>query len=299
MAQGSFIWDGNSGQGGLGDCGPYSAADWEHVLKAMMSGKSGISEVGHLEVTETSPTSKSVRVVTGRAVVRGKVYWLDADTTLTVPDNTSGNPRIDRVVLEADWATQTVRLKILEGTPAASPSPPTLTQVDGTLWQMSLAQVAVANGFTSISNSDITDEREFVDQPKGSSVVNVYNKSSNYQVYSSTFVAVDTPTFQRSITTGGGDLLVWFTGSFTGGNVPGYLDVWLDGSQVSPGGGGLVYFNASNDNPSFAYRITGVSAGDHTLDLYWKGGGSAPYYLTMSVDTASGLVAQFGVMEVE
>ncbi len=298
MAEGSYPWPGNSGSGGIGDCGPYTGDDNDNVTKALALGRTGVVETGHLEVTETSPASKSVRIVAGRAIIRSKVYWLDADTTLTISDNTSGNPRIDRVVLEADWATQTVRLKVLEGTPAASPSAPALTQVDGTLWQLPLAQVAVANGFTSITNSDITDEREFVDPPLGKSIATVSGKTTNYQTNSTSFVAVDSATFQRTITTHGGDVIVWFTGSFGGGNLTSALDVWVDGSQLSPGGG-IVQFTASGANPSFVFRVTGLSSGVHTFDLYWKTTYVAGFYLTMYVDTSSNLTAQFGAMEVE
>lgn len=295
MAQGSFIWDGNSGAGGLGDCGPYSAAKWEEVLKAIMSGKSGIAEVSHLQVTETSPTSKSVRVTTGRAVVRGKVYWLDADTTLAISDNTSGNPRIDRVVLEADWATQTVRLKVLEGTPSASPSAPSLTQVDGTLWQLPLAQVAVANGFTSITSGDITDEREAIYFPLGMDVVTVSGKSANYSTTSTTFVKVSSD-LDLSITTHGGNVLVWFAG-VTGDSSSGtYWDIWVDGTQVTPGGG-FAYTKPQTSQTAFTWLLTGLSAGTHTIELYWHATISS-YPAVLHVDTTGQNAAQFGAMEV-
>ncbi|HID72544.1 TPA: hypothetical protein EYP38_01265 [Candidatus Micrarchaeota archaeon] len=94
-------------------------------------------------------------------VIHGRLLVTDADETLTIADNTSGNPRIDRIVAECDWAAQTIMLKVVEGTPAASPSPPTLTQNAGTLWQEPLAQVSVADGFTAISQAEIMGERSW------------------------------------------------------------------------------------------------------------------------------------------
>ncbi len=301
MAQGSFIWDGNSGQGGLGDCGPYSAANWAQVLKALMSGKTGVSEVGQLEVMETSPASKSVRIVTGRAVVRGKVYWLDADTTLTISDNTSGNPRIDRVVLEADWATQTIRLKVLEGTPAATPTAPSLTQVDGTLWQLPLAQIAVTNGFTSITSGNITDEREFVNPPLGYAVATVGGKTADYSTNSTSFVTIDSTEFKLTVTTHGGDVLVWFTGILGWATAIRNIifDVEIDGIRIGTSDGLWGHGVGNLQGAGFVWRVTGLSAGSHTFELVWRVDDSAMTgYLRVGGTAGLDYKAQFGAMEV-
>ena len=279
MAEKSYPWEGNSGSGGIGDCGPYTGDDADQINKALTMGKTGVVETSHLEVTETSPTSKAVRVVLGRAIIRGKVYWLDADTTLTISDNTSGNPRIDRVVVEVDWTAQTGRLKVVEGTPAASPSAPTLTQTDGVLWQFPLAQIAVANGFTSITNSDITDEREFTDAPKASASYTC-DETADYQTTSTAFVDVDSTKLSLTITTNGGDVLVHFDGvarhRANGHYV--YFDVEVDGSPLG-GDDGLVM---TSDNQaltvSFTRLVTGLSAGSHTFTLQWKTDYADPTY---------------------
>lgn len=77
----------------------------------------------------------------GRASVRGHRYINDAAKAFTIPAvSGSGNTRIDRVVLHYD-PTQTtpatmIQAKLITGTAAASPVPPTLTRAEGTGWML-------------------------------------------------------------------------------------------------------------------------------------------------------------------
>lgn len=276
MAQKSAHWEGNSGLGGVGDCGPYTGSDAQQINKAIALGRTGVVETSHLSVSETSPASKSVTVALGRAIIRGIIYWSDADVTLTISDNASGNPRIDRVVVEVDWTAQTGRLKVVEGTPAASPSAPTLTQTDGTLWQMPLAQIAVANGFTSITNSDITDEREFVDPPRAHAAY-MCDETADYTTTSTVFVDIDSTNLKFTLTTNGLDVLIGFYGivkGFSGGAPITYFDVAVDGNRIG-GDDGLVGDHVNNgayvgQTFTFVYLLSGLSAGSHTFALQWK-----------------------------
>lgn len=158
MTRSSMFWEGNSSLGtGVGDVGPYSGDLFAEFLKAIWGEKTGI--LSGLRVIESTPNAKTVDVEAGKAIVKGRFLVLDADLTLTIANNTSGNARIDYIVAQCDWANQEITLEIVEGTPAASPSAPTLTQNDGTLWQMPLAQITVADAFTTISETEITRER--------------------------------------------------------------------------------------------------------------------------------------------
>lgn len=107
-------------------------------------------------------SGRQVKVKTGRAVVRGHFYENTSEVTLAIGANASGNPRIDRVVLELDPTANTVALKVVAGTPAGSPAAPTLTQTDVAVFQMTLARVAVAAGATTIAAGNITDERVLI-----------------------------------------------------------------------------------------------------------------------------------------
>ena len=97
----------------------------------------------------------------------GVVWWNDAEKTngakmqLTIDAADGVLNRIDRVIVE--WKTTDYadlpEIKILKGTPASSAAAPSLTN-NTTQRQLSLAQILVAAGTTSITASMITDERQ-------------------------------------------------------------------------------------------------------------------------------------------
>jgi hypothetical protein len=110
-------------------------------------------------------TDMEVDIDTGAFLVLGHPYRNTGSYAVVIGDNTSGNPRIDRIVLRHTRKGQTEEgqaiFAVVAGTPAASPSAPALTQSAAT-WEIGLAQVAVANGATSIAQGNLTDERTFV-----------------------------------------------------------------------------------------------------------------------------------------
>lgn len=162
MTQSSQPWPGRV----VGDAGPYSADDWQQMYQNLFGFLSGVvllsSGTPGLAVAATSPAAAVVTVAAGAAFIRGLYYQNDASITLAIAPNTSGNPRIDRVVLRVDYIAQTIRLVTLQGAPAVSPAAPALTQDAGVRWEESLALVAVANGFITITGANITDTRRSV-----------------------------------------------------------------------------------------------------------------------------------------
>ena len=106
-----------------------------------------------------SPVSgMQIKVGSGRA-------WLDhtwtlnsTDYPLTVEDAEVVLNRIDTVIIEVDRrdSGRINRLRILKGTPASSPSAPTLTNTD-TLKQYPLANILVKPNVTEITTADITN----------------------------------------------------------------------------------------------------------------------------------------------
>lgn len=114
-------------------------------------------------------------------------FWRDkmtATENVVIADNASGNPRIDVIALEIDTgaspddeATNVGQLVVIQGTPAASPTAPSLDAN-----QIKLAQVAVANGFTSITNANITDYRK-ISQVKLNDVDNGWLYTNEQLVY--------------------------------------------------------------------------------------------------------------------
>lgn len=184
MSQISRPWNGTT----VGDAGPYTDAQWQKLyqyiigLGAIRSNTgvflgSGTQPNDGLRVTAQSPAAAGILVLPGSALVQGIAYMNDADVPLVVAANASGNPRIDTVVVQADYALQECRLAILQGTPAASPVPPTLTQIANTMWEIPVADVAAANGFTTIAQGNITPRQEWVNAPPGVYLDNVFNNS--------------------------------------------------------------------------------------------------------------------------
>ncbi|MGE5594324.1 MAG: hypothetical protein ACM3X3_11695 [Betaproteobacteria bacterium] len=156
MAQRSYFFDSVAGDR------IYNTSDISRVL-ARLVGRDGVvyGYEGELKVSPTSPEGMSVAVAIGAAFVQGRLFEVyDLPETLAIAPADPTNPRIDRIVVRLDnsSAVRSVSLAVKAGTPAASPEPPTL-QRDGTVWELSLAQVYVAAGATSISAANITDER--------------------------------------------------------------------------------------------------------------------------------------------
>ena len=118
-----------------------------------------ISDYGsELEVIAADPPSMKVLVLDGRAHILGRYYGQpDADGyELPISSNTTGSTRIDRVVLRLDiGTTHQISARVIEGTTSA----PDLTR-SSTVWEISLAQIPVASGAASITNSVIVDERD-------------------------------------------------------------------------------------------------------------------------------------------
>ena len=72
------------------------------------------------------------------------------------------DPRHDLVVLDMDTASgvRTVTAKIVQGTPAASPLDPALTQTE-VHYQLAIVRVVVPAAAVNIKNADIADLRTF------------------------------------------------------------------------------------------------------------------------------------------
>lgn len=183
MTQRSIPWNGTT----VGDSGPYADSDWQLLWQNIIGWGGQRANVGPLlgsgtqpndglKVQAQSPLAAAVDVLAGAAMAHGIFYLSDATEALTVGANSSGNPRIDTVILRVDYTAQEVRLALLAGTAAATPAPPTLTQ-SSVLWEIPLADIAVANGFTTIANSVITPRHEWVNAPPGIYLDNILNNS--------------------------------------------------------------------------------------------------------------------------
>lgn len=194
-----------------GDAGPYSDAQWQKLYQAIIGYGAGRANNGVFLMSGTAPNdglkvqaqagpTTSVDVLAGAALIQGIAYLSDATVAFTIAANASGNPRIDTVIVRADYALQTVRLAVLQGTAAASPVAPTLTQSAAVMWEIPIADIAVANGFTSIANTAITQRQEWVNAPPGIFLDGVLNNSA-ITLNTGDVVIVDTSADRAATTT--------------------------------------------------------------------------------------------------
>lgn len=206
MTQQSLPWQSTT----PGDAGPYSSEQWRTAWKYALALGGARGNVGPMLGSGTQPNdglrvqaqgtpSNQVDVLPGSALVQGAFYLNDATVSLSISGNASGNPRIDTIILRASYAAQTVRLAVLQGTPAGSPVPPTLTQSVGVTWEVPLADITVASGFTSITNSNIQPRHEWANASAGVYLDSVLNNSGG--VLNTGDVVIWDTTADRSVTT--------------------------------------------------------------------------------------------------
>lgn len=193
MTQLSRFWSGTT----TGDAGAYSDTLFADVLETFtLNAKQGSSNLAiggvqdtgssgsyALRVYQNSTPNLSVRVDKGIYWILGRYYESTAIETLNISTNSSGNTRIDSVVLSVNYSAQTIRLGIVEGTPNATPVAPTLTQTQGTLYQYRLANVTVTNGTSQILDANIDNlSNSAKTYNVNSSAVNIYSANTNSSV---------------------------------------------------------------------------------------------------------------------
>lgn len=118
----------------------------------------GVFELIGDALTVVAASGMTVTVGDGRAWFNGTWTKNDADLVLNVSTSHISLPRIDTVVLEIDESdgVRANTIKIVDGTAAASPVPPTLTNT-AEVHQYPLAYISVVAGETNLTMGDITD----------------------------------------------------------------------------------------------------------------------------------------------
>lgn len=158
MAETSGFWTTN----GTGD-GPsakYSRSDMAKFHKIIAACKSfeGVAPGFLNELIGSVTGANTVSINTGGGLVDGIAYHNSAAVSVTIPSASgAGNTRIDRIVLRASWAAQTVRILRIAGVDAASPTVPAITQTSETTYDITLCQALVNTSGTVT----LTDDRTF------------------------------------------------------------------------------------------------------------------------------------------
>ena len=102
----------------------------------------------------------TVSVTKGAGIFASKWFRLLNNILFTVPSNTSANSRIDSVIVQVDTRNsgRSGNVVYRTGEPSAAPISPSINLVTGVI-EYRVANIAVKNGASSISQSDITDLR--------------------------------------------------------------------------------------------------------------------------------------------
>jgi hypothetical protein len=151
--------------------GSHSAQLFRQALSAFLNPAGGIVNAGDYLTTALGSPSMNVQIAGG--VPGGQIFvprtgtqsaglyygYNDAAVTLPISASNPTNPRIDVPIAQAEDAAYgdaatVFQLAVVTGTPAGSPTVPTIP-VSG----IALSHVAVAANATSITSGNITDER--------------------------------------------------------------------------------------------------------------------------------------------
>lgn len=174
----------------LSNAGPtHTAADLRTLVGGLLSGLQATSSLksaggvhpnlgNKLLAQQTITPSMSVDVLNGYVFVPGTessvqgVYGCFAPTTTNLGISTAHAtlPRIDRIVAKVEdsaysGSVDAWSLVVITGTAASSPVPPALPNNSFALWQ-----VSVGAAVTSITNSDLTDERVYTSSVGGETI---------------------------------------------------------------------------------------------------------------------------------
>src|SRR5574341_97469 len=165
MSLTTYFWDGLT----TGDAtqAPYSSAEFalflSGLLTAEVSGYGYIIPTGFAAFKTTPSTPAAMTVENGAGIiwVDGRLFREPNAQTLTIAPSDPTNPRIDRIIIRIDKTAQTIRRAVLTGTPAASPTKPTLTN-SATIVEIAIAYIWVAATVTTIIQQEIHEERTFL-----------------------------------------------------------------------------------------------------------------------------------------
>jgi len=143
MAQRSRFWDGTT----IGDAtvAPYDAGtEFSEVMTAVAGLTSDPNKGGVVSTISVSMfTATTLRIGAFEALVYGAWYQNDANIDITVPTPAAAT-RIDTVVLRKNWAAQTVRVFVINGTEGGSA--PALVQTPGVTWDVPIATLSTTTG---------------------------------------------------------------------------------------------------------------------------------------------------------
>ena len=140
------------------DGSPVTEASWARLM-ALAAGQGAIVDSG-LTVTPGAGT-RVLSVAPGTALIGGLLVEITAAETATVAAKTTTGPRLDWLVLDANWSANTVQVAVVQG----GTSLPALIQDLGSRYQMPLAAITVRQNVTTVAAADIAERAPLRREP--------------------------------------------------------------------------------------------------------------------------------------
>lgn len=136
----------------------YSSADLAAYFASFIGNGVYANPANQLKVTPANG-KMAVNVSVGKAWINGYFYELsESAKELAIATGDANNPRIDKVVCSLNLSNRLIELKVIQGAASANPQPPAHSREDE-VFDLVLAEVAVAAGAVELSAEDITDKR--------------------------------------------------------------------------------------------------------------------------------------------
>jgi hypothetical protein len=132
----------------------YNADQMSQYFKGLIS--NGVfANIGGAMAVIADGQSMTVNVSTGRAVIDCKWIENDAAYPITITQAHATLPRYTAVVVQLDAVNRLVKITTKDGTPASTPTQPTIN----TSIELCLAMILVPAGSSTIIQSRVTDKR--------------------------------------------------------------------------------------------------------------------------------------------
>lgn len=136
----------------------YNADDFNEFFNGILTDNGVYKKSGNaLEVVPG--TGMSVNISTGRCRIQQHFVAVSAVENLTLEASSMTLNRYDAIVLRYNQEERTITAQVITGTPASSPSKPSISRNANT-YDMCLAYVYVPANSSSVSADNITDTRD-------------------------------------------------------------------------------------------------------------------------------------------
>lgn len=134
----------------------YRAEDWAEYFASFIG--NGVFPVPSTGLQIVVDNGMNLLLKAGKAWINGYFYNNTSDLTITIGTADGQLNRIDRIVVRWDLTNRIISAEVKSSAYSASPTAPAL-QRDADIYELALADVYVGAGVTTITQSNITDQR--------------------------------------------------------------------------------------------------------------------------------------------